>query len=507
MSIWTNDTIASIDPRSGRAAPSAAKETGTADVDAIAAAAERSAAALETVGRSGRSRLLDAMADALEASADRLVAICLRETGLPDQRLRSELARTAYQLRFLGAVALEGSYLDLTVDHARETAMGRMPDLRLMNVPIGVVAVFAASNFPFAFSVGGGDVASALAAGCPVVVKAHSSHPETSLETFGALRRGITQSGLPEEVIGIVFGREAGIALVAHPAIHAVGFTGSVAGGRALATVASGRPDPIPFFGELGSTNPLVVTSAAAVARADAIGRGAVESFTLGAGQFCTKPGLLFVPRGAAGDALVNAARAATRATAAGFMLNEGIFHAYCRDVDMLADLDGVVSTDGALVADAGFSVRARLLETDARAFRPELTEECFGPAAVVVRYDTVDELIALLTMLPGALTATIHAEEGDPDAARVLPALRRISGRLVWNGYPTGVAVTWAMHHGGPWPSAVDARQTSVGAYGIRRWVRPVCWQNTPADALPQELRDDTAGIPRRVDGVLRLV
>jgi NADP-dependent aldehyde dehydrogenase len=488
--------VVSIDPRTGTAVEVVAAETTTAQVDDICRAALAAASDLDALGRDGRATLLDTLAAALEAHRDPIVAVADRETGLGPARLNGELTRTAYQLRLFVDVLRDGGYLEATIDHADNTPMGPRPDLRRMLVPLGPVAVFGASNFPLAFSVPGGDTASALAAGCPVVVKAHGSHPATSQLCFNVLAAAAQAVGAPAGTLGIVHGLQAGADLVAHPAIRAAGFTGSTAGARALLAIIEQRPDPIPFFGELSSLNPVVVTPAAAAERADRIGADLAASFTLGAGQFCTKPGLAFVPTGADGDALVAAAHAAITATPAAVMLNAGIGDAYERGTARLA-----AATGGAPV-ERGAPL---LLTASAAALPPEATEECFGPVTVIARYTDEDELFAALDGLPGSLTATIHRGPDETDlpgrlTARFLPR----AGRIVFDGYPTGVAVAWAQHHGGPWP-ATNSQHTSVGTSAIRRFLRPVAWQNTPADLLPVELREGYHGIPRRVDGVLR--
>lgn len=500
-----SDAIDSVDPRSAVATPSAARPTTAEEVDAAVRAAVDAAGHLSAIGRDGRAALLDAIAAQLRAAAEPLVATCVRETGLGEDRVRSELERTAVQLSFLGQVAREGSYLGLTVDHATVPPAGRTPDLRMMNVPIGPIGVFAASNFPFAFSVTGGDTASALAAGCPVVVKGHSSHPQTSLDTFDAIQRALDASGAPEGTVGIVFGRDAGISLVDHPAIRAIGFTGSVAGGRALARRAFERPDPIPFFGELGSVNAFVVSPEAARARAASIAAEVVASFTLGAGQFCTKPGLLFVPHGPDGDALLAAARRATAESVAGFSLNSAIYEDFQR-VSREFDGSGSATTVGRAASDDGFAVSSLLVEIEAADFGDRYVQECFGPLAIAVRYADAAQLAALLSRLPGALVGTVHGEPDDELAREALALLAPRCGRLVWNGVPTGVTVAWAMNHGGPWPAAHDAQHSSVGAASIGRWVRPLAWQDAPEDAIPAELRDDFDALPRRIDGELRL-
>jgi NADP-dependent aldehyde dehydrogenase len=477
-------------------------DSTTGDVDAACRAAAAAFPSWSRTTRAERAGVLAAMADALAARADEIVAIADQETSLGEARLRGELVRTCYQMRFFGEVAEEGSYLEATIDHAGDTPMGPRPDLRRMLVPIGPVAVFGASNFPLAFSVPGGDTVSALAAGCPVVIKAHPAHPLTSRLCFDTMA-----AVAPEGVLHLVAGEQAGRDLVDHPAIQAVGFTGSLAGGRALADIAAARPAPIPFYGELGSVNVMVVTPAAAAARGGEIGAALGGSFTLGSGQFCTKPGLVFVPRGADGDALRDACAEAVHDKSFA-MLTSRIRDGYLDGAAALAAEDGVSQLlPETATANEGDVVRATLLELDAAAdlaARPELLHEVFGPLAVLVRYGSVGELDPVLSVLPGALTATVHAEADEPGLAELSDRMLSVAGRLVWNGYPTGVAVSWAQHHGGPWPGT-NSLHTSVGATAGRRFLRPVALQNAPASLLPPELRDEPSAVPRRIDGVLR--
>ena len=469
-----------------------------ADVDQAADAAAAAAAGFEVLGRAGRAGLLDEVADALEAERGALVDVADRETRLGGTRLSGELTRTCFQLRLFGDVLREGSYVEAVIDHAADTAMGPRPDLRRMLVPVGPVAVFGASNFPLAFSVPGGDTASALAAGCPVVVKAHPSHPATSRRAFEVMR-----AVLPDGVLGLVEGYEAGASLVKHPRIRAVGFTGSTSGGRALFDLAAARSEPIPFYGELGSLNPLIVTPGAAADRAEEIADGFVGSMSLGNGQFCTKPGLMFVPAGA--DRLRSALAAAVSKLAAAPMLNDAIRDAYRAEIsrrehDARLELVAAGEQGGSeLGSPALFSVAVADLDG-------ELLEECFGPSALAVEYRDLDDLLSAVSRLGGQLTASVHASDGEDEVvARLHDEIRRVAGRLIFGGYPTGVAVAWAMHHGGPFPATTNSGHTSVGAAAVRRWLRPICYQNAPRAVLPDELRDgNPAGIPRRVDGVL---
>jgi NADP-dependent aldehyde dehydrogenase len=505
MTITDNDrAVAGVDPRTGRDLPPVAVEATAADVHAVAERAASAAAGLDSLGRAGRADMLGALAAALESHRDDIVATADSETGLGIPRLTGELTRTAYQLRFFGEVLTEGSYLEATIDPAAETPMGPRPDLRRMLVPIGPVAVFGASNFPLAFSVPGGDTASALAAGCPVVVKAHGSHPGTSRLVHEIMDAAAVRAGAPAGTVGLVFGRLAGETLVDHPAIRAVGFTGSLSGGRALLDRIGRRPDPIPFYGELSSLNPLVVTAAAARERAAAIGTGLAGSLTGSAGQLCTKPGLVLVPVGPDGDAVVAAAAAALGGAPVVPLLNRRIHTSYLADTERLCEIPGVAVVARGTQDGAGLHAAPLLVSTPASEVPAEAFAEYFGPAAVIVRYAGEAELATVLAKLPASLTATVHAG-ADEEPGALTRVLERTAGRIVFDGYPTGVAVSWAQHHGGPWP-ATNSLHTSVGATAIRRFLRPVTWQNAPIAVLPAELRDGAVDIPRRIDGRLVL-
>ena len=447
------------------------------------------------------------MAEELEADAAILVALAHEETALPLARLEGELRRTAFQLRFFGDVILDGSFLDATIDHAGDSPMGPLPDLRRARVPLGAVGVFGSSNFPFAFSVPGGDTASALAAGCPVVIKAHPAHPATSQATFDALVRGARRLEAPEGLLSLVFGFDAGTALVDAPQISAVGFTGSVGAGLALWERANARTEPIPFFGELGSANPLVVTSSAASERSAEIGSGIAGSMTLGAGQFCTKPGLIFVPAGDAGDALVAAIVASLEELEGFTMLSSGIADHFRRGVDAIASL---ASAHALVQLDEGEGAHTscQLFEVDGDSFRSPgayaLREECFGPLALVIRYQSEEDLRNSLSATEPALTFSLFAVDNDPDASWLLSLGAQRAGRLIVNGFPTGVGVSWSMQHGGPWPSTTNATTTSVGAGAIERWLRPVTYQSVPDTLLPPALQESNPlALSRRVDGV----
>lgn len=499
-------TLLTTDPRTGARRDTGIPESTDADVSTITAAAAAASAELRRRPRAWRAGLLRALADGIEAGRPLLVETAMSETGLPEGRLNGELSRSAFQLRLFADAVEEGGYLEAVIDRAGATPLGPAPDVRRMLVPVGPVAVFGASNFPFAFSVLGGDTASALAAGCPVVVKAHSSHLLTSRDSFEALDRAARAYGAPEGTVGIVYGQRAGATLVADPAITAVGFTGSLSTGRILQAIIDERETPIPFYGELSSLNPLVVTPAAVQARGAAIAEGLFGSFTGSAGQLCTKPGIAFVPAGGDADALVADLVGRAEALGAQALLNERIHTSFDEIRRRLLDDGRARSLVAPTTGSEGFATTPALLEIDAADLTPAATEEAFGPLLVLVRYRTLDEVVAALDAVPASLTATIHSEPADADAvAAFVDAVAPRVGRIVFDGYPTGVRVSWGMHHGGPWP-ATNTQHTSVGVTAIRRFLRPLAWQDAPAALLPAELRDGPVDVPRRVDGVLRL-
>jgi NADP-dependent aldehyde dehydrogenase len=497
----------SMDPRTGTVREVLGAATSAAEVERLCQRAGEAAAELGRRPRSWRVQFLRGLADALETNRDALVAIADAETALGEARLNGELTRSCFQLRLFAMVVEEGGFLEATIDPAAETPMGPRPDLRRMLVPLGPVAVFGASNFPFAFSVPGGDTASALAAGCPVVIKAHESHPATSRLCGEVMSTAAEALGAPTGTIALVFGREAGADLVRDPVITAVGFTGSLAGGRALMRLIEARPTPIPFYGELSSINPVVITAAAAAVRSEEIGSGIAASAMLGAGQFCTKPGLVFVPDGNDGDRIAQAAATAVAAEAPHVLLNAGIAGSFRDRLTRDSTHSSLRELARGAEADAsGSLVTPSLFEVNLFDLNPGLTEECFGPVTLIVRYRNPADLSPAVRSLPASLTATLHTgpDEDEDYLAELLAVLEGKAGRILFNGFPTGVAVSWAMHHGGGWPSS-NSQHTSVGPTAIRRFLRPMCWQDAPETFLPEELRDHFSGIPRRVDGVLR--
>ncbi|MCE0765214.1 aldehyde dehydrogenase (NADP(+)) [Pseudonocardia kujensis] len=449
------------------------------------------AAAARAFGRTtpaDRAAMLRAAADALDAAAGELVPSAMTESRLPEARLTGELARTTFQARLFADRLEQGLLHDVRVDHADpDWPMGPRPDIRRTQVPIGPVLVFAASNFPFAFSVFGGDTVSALAAGCPVVVKAHPGHPGLSRRTAA-----VVAPHLPDGVFALIEGVDAGAAAVQDPRIKAVGFTGSTRGGRALFDLAASRPEPIPFYGELGSTNPVVVTPAGWAARAEEIATGFAGSVTLGSGQFCTKPGIVLVP-----DA--EAFLAAVPELSAGPMLNERIEGGFCTAAREMA---AAVTVARGEVGGGPVLFRSTAVEV---LKRPELLElEVFGPAALILEYADVPEALQVLDAVGGQLTGTVQGADTDPDAPELVARLAEHAGRVLWNQWPTGVTVSDAQQHGGPYPATTAPTTTSVGTAAAARFLRPVAFQNIPEAALPAELREGAPG-PRRVDGITR--
>jgi NADP-dependent aldehyde dehydrogenase len=437
----------------------------------------------------------------LEEHAGELVALADAETALGQARLEGELAKTAVSLRFYASVALDGAYLQATID----IVGGPLPlDLRRMRLPVGPVAVFAASNFPFAFGVLGHDTGSAIAAGCPVVVKAHSAQPRLSVRLGEIARAAAAGSGAPAGLFAVVTGRAAGLALVDAAPIAAVAFTGSQPGGMALVQRASRRPRPIPVFAEMGTVNPAVVTPAAARLRMGEIAQGFAASFMMGTGQFCTKPGLLFAPAGSGASGLV---AAALGDLPPGWLLTEAMAGDYSRDRTSLVEAGALVAGEGNS-HPTGFAAMPTIFTALVEDLTPgsPLLEECFGPSAVVVEYADTDQLREVLARLQPSLAAAVaSAGADDADLPWLVRQLSAQAGRVVVDGWPTGVANSWAQNHGGPWPATSRPDATSVGAAALDRFTRPVAFQGTAEQALPPALRRDNPwGVPQRVNGRL---
>ncbi|MGH9496822.1 MAG: aldehyde dehydrogenase (NADP(+)) [Candidatus Sulfotelmatobacter sp.] len=507
------ETLRATNPATGREIEPAFCSARSQDVGL---AAELAAKAFEAYGRtSGRERgaLLGKIAERMEAISAEIVERAHLETALPTARLQSEMARTCAQLRMFAQVAEEGSWVQARIDHADpERKPLPKPDIRSMLRPLGPVVVFGASNFPLAFSVAGGDTASALAAGNPVIVKAHPAHPGTSELAGRAIRESVRECDLPEGVFSLLFdaGTKIGTALVKHPLVKAGGFTGSRAAGRALMDLAAARPEPIPFFAEMSSTNPVFILPGALRERGEAIATGLHSSFTLGSGQFCTKPGIVFVPAGADSAGFAQKLQSLTAASQPHSLLTKGIFSAYRSSIaDRKKNAAVQLVAKSAESGDAaGFAPSAELFETDATSFlASDLEDEIFGPTTLLVQHSGREQALEIARGLEGHLTATIHGTEEDlRDFADLIAILETKVGRLIFNGFPTGVEVTHAMVHGGPYPSTSEGRSTSVGTAAIFRFARPVCYQGFPDSALPDEVKNgNPLGIWRMVDGEMK--
>lgn len=479
------------------------RETGAEELDGVLEAAAR-ARGFADQSPATRADQLVAVADALEESAGRLVPVALRETGLPEVRLNGELTRTVVQLRLFSEVVRAGDYLHATIDLADpDFAIGARPDLRRYRTPVGVVLNFAASNFPFAFSVAGGDSAAALAAGCPVILKAHPGHPELSDATTEIVRTALTATGAPDGVFQVIHGVEAGTRALRDERVDAATFTGSQSAGRRLADIAAARPRPIPFYGELGSINPVFVTRAALSTCAEEIVSGFVGSFTLGTGQFCTKPGVLFLPRnhGLEDDLVAHASKVDPAR-----LLYPGILSGYRARKEAIQAITGVTTLLDGREDEQNLTASPTLVTTSletARTHGDTLLEEAFGPLSLVVEYDAESDLESAAQLFPGSLTASIHA--GEPDYGwlpQLTAVLRERAGRILFDGWPTGVAVTPAQQHGGPYPATTAPLHTSVGSAAIDRFLRPVSFQNTPEQLLPEPVRTDNPwNIPQQIN------
>jgi 2,5-dioxopentanoate dehydrogenase len=498
------------DPTTGRRLEPGFMSATAEEVElAVRLAAEAFDSYSRTAGRD-RGVFLRKIAANIESIAGEVVERAGQETALPQARLQGETARTCAQLRLFAQVAEEGSWVAARIDRAEPARKpAPRPDIRSMLRPLGPVVVFGASNFPLAFSVAGGDTASALASGNPVIVKAHAAHPGTSELVGQMVRESVRECGLPEGVFSLLFGSgvEVGTALMKHPRVKAGGFTGSRAAGRVLMDVAAARPEPIPFYAEMSSTNPVFILPGALRERGESIAAGLHASFTMGAGQFCTKPGMVFLPQGHEGTSFADKLRQLVAASAPFHLLTSSIHSAYDSALGARKTEAGVtlVAEPPRVAEREGFAVNSALFETDAATFLgSRLDEEIFGPTTLLVRHTNREQVIEIARGLEGHLTATIHGTERDlRDFADLVAILEGKVGRLVFNGFPTGVEVCHAMVHGGPYPSTSDGRSTSVGTRAIFRFTRPVCYQGFPDESLPEELRDaNPLGIWRMVDG-----
>ncbi|MBW8785509.1 MAG: aldehyde dehydrogenase (NADP(+)) [Novosphingobium sp.] len=500
-------TFRAVNPATGASIGPDVSEADAGDVADACALAAAAAEPFGTLPPESRARFIEASAEAILAIGNGLVETAMAETGLPRGRLDGERMRTVNQLRMFAAEVRAGHWLDATIDPALPERAPPRPDIRRMNVPVGPVAVFGASNFPLAFSVAGGDTASAFAAGCPVVVKGHPAHPGTGELVARAIRAAVATRGLPAGVFSFLPGRsnDLGAALVADPQINAVGFTGSRRGGLALVEIARHRAEPIPVYAEMSSINPVVLLPGALAARAEALGPAFAASLTLGAGQFCTNPGVVIAVDGPDLDRFIVAAEQALAGAEPAVMLTAGILESYDRGVAEL-DRHGSVRRIASGKPGERRLCSAALFETTADRFLADraLGEEVFGAAAIIVRCRDANDLVQVVTALEGQLTATLHMDGADHGfAAKLLPLLRGRAGRVLANGWPTGVEVTAAMVHGGPFPATSDPRSTSVGTLAMMRFVRPVSYQDIPDPLLPPALQEGNPWrIPRRIEG-----
>ncbi|MCC4231303.1 aldehyde dehydrogenase (NADP(+)) [Sphingobium soli] len=502
-----------INPATGEKGDVAFSSAMPADVEQATKLADEAFESFSTLSPDARATFLESVADNIMGIGDLLIETAMAESGLPRARLEGERGRTVGQLRLFASYARLGDWLDATIDRAMpERAPLPRADLRRVNHSVGPVAVFGASNFPLAFSVAGGDTAAAFAAGSPVVVKGHSAHPGTGELVARAIQAAVKSCGLHEGVFSYLPGadRALGGALVADPRIKAVGFTGSRGGGTALMKIAAERPEPIPVYAEMSSINPVVLLPGALASRGEAMGAAFVGSLTMGSGQFCTNPGLVIALDGPDLDAFVASAAAAMSGAAPQVMLTPGIHEAYEKGVAALAGADGVTTVARGTEPEGVNRGQAAFFSTDSATFtsNPVLAEEVFGSSSVLIRCSSIDEVVATIAGLEGQLTATLQIGEGDQDhAAKLLPTLSRKVGRILTNGWPTGVEVTHAMVHGGPFPSTADGRSTSVGTLAMMRFLRPVCYQDVPDTLLPAALQDANPwGLTRRVEGKLEV-
>ncbi|QBI21418.1 aldehyde dehydrogenase (NADP(+)) [Egibacter rhizosphaerae] len=502
--------VQAIDPRTGEPVLPVFAEATTVEVDSAAGAAGSAAPALARWDGHRIAGLLRAIAAQLEERDEPIVARADLETALGLGRLRNELARTTAQFRMFADLVETGAHYEAIIDGPDPATTPPRPDLRRLLLPLGPVAVFGASNFPLAFSVPGGDTASALAAGCPVVAKAHPAHPGTSELCAAAIADAMRDAGAPAGTFSLVQGAgpEVGTMLVGHEAVAAVGFTGSLSAGRALHDVAASRPAPIPVYAEMGSLNPVFVTAAALAERGEEVASAFAGSMTLGTGQFCTKPGVVFVPDDEQGQAFAEAVVARLAAHDPGPLLTPRIRDSLATQLDETLQLPGVETlVEGQLPGGQAPIAGPTLLRTDFDTFlaTSALAREHFGPVGLLVRVGS-SRLVEAAGHMDGSLTATVHGTEGEASRLEALfEELTRRAGRVIWNGFPTGVAVTAAQHHGGPYPATTAPGHTSVGTTAVRRFQRPVAYQGTPESLLPAALRDDNPlGIPRTVDGVL---
>lgn len=499
-----------INPATGESLPGDFHEATETEVAQACALAADAFQIYRQCSGGEKAAFLERIADEIEAIGDELLQRAHAETALPLPRLTGERGRTTGQLRLFAQYLREGSWVDARIDTALPDRQPLpRPDMRQMLRPLGPVGIFGASNFPLAFSVAGGDTASALAAGCPIVVKAHPAHPGTSELVGQAIRRAVEACGLPAGTFSMVQGRTVavGMAIVQHPAIKAIGFTGSFRGGKAIFDAANKRPEPIPVYAEMGSTNPVFFLPDILKQKGEALALAYVSSVTLGVGQFCTNPGLVLLEKNDQAQTFLTQARSAIEQAAPAAMLTKGIQEAYQKGVSHLGALTGVEQVGQSAAEANGFALGVpTLLTASADDFlqTSDLSEEVFGPSSVIIQANDREQLLEAARSLEGHLTATVHGTDEELLAyADLLAMLEQKVGRLIINGFPTGVEVSHAMQHGGPYPATTDSRSTSVGTNAIRRFARPVCYQGFPQALLPAELKDDNPlGILRLLDG-----
>jgi NADP-dependent aldehyde dehydrogenase len=500
-------SLHSLDATTGEALPLSFMEATREEVDAAALAAEEAYPAYRTTTALQRATFLDAIADQLDALGDEFIAMVCRETALPAGRIQGERARTSGQMRLFAQLLRRGDFYGARIDQALPDRQPLpRPDLRQYHIGLGPVAVFGASNFPLAFSTAGGDTAAALAAGCPVVFKAHPGHMATAEWAALAIIHAAEQTGMPKGVFNMIYGGSVGAWLVQHPAIKAVGFTGSLGGGRALCDMAAARPEPIPVFAEMSSINPTLVLPEALKVRGEKIAAELAASVVLGGGQFCTKPGLVMGIRSPEFDHFLTKLGSLIDAHAPHTLLNAGGLCNFADGLGRLANHPGLHHRAGQV--QQGSQAFAQLYEADVALLLDGdklLQHEVFGPMLVAVTVDDAQQLKQAVQSLQGQLTATLIAEPADLEAfAQLVPLMEHKAGRLLLNGYPTGVEVCDAMVHGGPYPATSDARGTSVGTLAINRFMRPICFQNYPDSLLPEALKNaNPLGLLRLVDGV----
>jgi 2,5-dioxopentanoate dehydrogenase len=509
----SGDSFRAWNPATGEKLEPAFYSATKEDIDRATQLATEAFPSYSRLRPAAKAAFLKRIASGIEAIADHIVERANLESALPKTRLQSETARTCGQIRFLADVVEEGSWVNARIDRADPQRKPiPKPDVRSAMHPLGPVVVFGASNFPVAFSVAGGDTASALAAGNPVIVKAHPAHPGTGELVGRVIRESMREQGLHEGVFSLLFdsGNSVGAALVQHPLIKAAGFTGSIAAGRALMNLAVSRPDPIPFYGEMGSTNPVFLLPGALAARGKDIVSQLHGSVTVGGGQFCTKPGMVFVPQSDASANFIAAFRDKVAASSKFTLLTSGIRASYQREVQNRRGRgDVALLAEGQQPgADPGFLAGVTVFHTDVPTLlaSADLSAEVFGPTTLLIRFSDKKQILDVARSLHGHLTATIHGTEEDlRDFAELVEILKNKAGRLIFNGYPTGLEICHAMIHGGPYPASTDSRTTSVGSLAINRFARPVCYQDFPSSALPDELKDQNPlAIWRLVDGQL---